>query len=269
MRTLTHTIATGMLRGWFSPRSTPARTILVLAGLILAACAWAGPVDVSPAQKDQLKALASDMREKTMRVRRELMAARMDLFQVYRVYDLDDRKARALIDKIGKSQSALLNLHLDNQIALRRILNEPQFNEFCRRMKRFGGHMMGLLGPHEEGFPDKVPDKDTLEAIGATPDQGRRIWRTTDAQEKKTVVEKLTRDSKQIGELYSRYDLDVAAARKLIDSIHQSQMDLAAANHKSQQTLRSVLTQQQFDRLQEEISKRVKRHDHKRPFHRF
>jgi len=243
---------------------------LVLAALIPASCAWAGPVDVSPAQRDQLKELASETREKTRQVRDEVVRARTDLFQTYRSYDLDERKAKAAIERVGKSQLALLNLHLDNQIALRRILNESQFSEFCRKMSRHsGGAEAGMFSPHKEGPLEGLPDKDMLEAIGATPDQGRRIRQFGDSGERKTIIDKLRRDSRQIIELYSRYDLDVAAARKLIDSIHQSQMDLAAANHKSQQALRSVLTEQQFDRLQEEISKRIKAREHKGPFHRF
>ncbi len=244
-------------------------TAVVLAALIASTCAWAGPADVSPAQRDELKGLASDTREKAHRVRDELVQARTELFQAYRMYDLDERRVKAAIERVGKSQLALLDLHLDNQIAIRRILNESQFNEFCRRMKRSGGHAGGLFSPHEERLIDRLPDKEMLQAIGATPDQSRRIWRDASDPERRALAERLMRNSKQMIELYSRYELDVAAARKLLDTIHQSQMDLAGLNRRNQQTLRSVLTEQQFDRLQEEISKRIKQHEHKRPTRRF
>jgi len=243
----------------------------VLAVLVAGSCALAEPVGVTPAQKDQLKALALETREKTMRVRDELRRARQELFQVYRVYELDERKARAAIDRISKSQLALLNLHLDNQLDLRRVLTEAQFTGFCQRMsRRFGHGEAGMLHFGDEGPLDRLPDKDLLQAVGATPEQGGRLVRLGGLREKGRVIEKLRRDSRQMIDLYSRYDLDTPAARKLIDSIHQGQSDLAAANHKAQQALRSVLTQQQFDRLQEETAKRIKAQgEHRRRFKRF
>jgi len=239
-------------------------TALALAALIPAVWVLAGPADVGSAQRDQLKSLASEMREKMDRVRGELVRARMELFQAYRAYQLDDCRVKAAMERIGKAQLALLNLHLDNQIELRRILNESQFEEFRRKMGRFGGRMAGVLGPHDDGPMDRPPDKVMLERIGAGPDQVRRIWREADAPEKKAVLNRLVRDSKRLIELYSRYDLDVDAARKLVDGIHRSQMDLADLNHKWQQTLRSVLTEQQFDRLQQELSKMFRPREHRR-----
>ncbi|MGC8862999.1 MAG: Spy/CpxP family protein refolding chaperone [Armatimonadota bacterium] len=251
------------------------KTALIFAALALATCAWAEPTDFGPAQRDRMKALAAEMRGKMERARYELLRARMDLFQAYSVYDLDERKVRAALDRIGRAQLALLNLHLDNQIELRRILNESQFSEFRRRMERFGRHMAGVFGPHSDGpmgrLPDmdRPPDRELLERIGVGADQAKRIWREADSTAAKAIVDRLVRESKRLIDLYTRYDLDVDAARKLIDSIHRSQMDLAELNHKNQQTLRAVLTEQQFERLQQEISKRFRPGQHRRRAGRF
>ncbi|MCX8052319.1 MAG: hypothetical protein N3B12_00785 [Armatimonadetes bacterium] len=247
------------------PRQSLALLVtIVVMSVLIPSSVRAEPPGVSPAQRDQLKALAAETREKIRRVREELMRARMELFQTYRSYELDERKAKAAIEKIGKSQLTLLNLHLDRQIELRRILDESQFGAFTRRMERFGGQAPGVFGPREDGPMDRLPDRETLQRIGVGEEDIRLILRDTDAAQRKVVVDKLVRDSKRLIELYSRYDLDIDTARKLINSIHESQTDLAALNHKRQQMLRDVLTRQQFERLQEEMSKSFKPRHHGR-----
>ena len=78
-------------------------------------------------------------------------------------------------------------------------------------------------------------------------------------------MSRLEGDSRQMIELYRRYDLDAAAARKLIESIHASQQDLASLNLKSQQALRSVLTQAQFQTYSSAIAQKMRQMYERKP----
>jgi Spy/CpxP family protein refolding chaperone len=197
------------------------------------------------------------------------MRAHRDLFRAYGNYNLDEHAAKAAIGKASKAQLDLLNIHLGNQLGLRRILSSDQFADFWSRVnKRAGKVGMGLLGPHDDALWDEIPSRELVDLVGLTPDQTKRIKQPGLGQQRKKVVDRLRRDSRQLIDLYTNYSLDAGAARKLIDSIHASQRDLANLSHKRQQNLRSVLSESQFGRLMDEIAKRAPVDEPRKPFRR-
>lgn len=211
--------------------------------------------DISETQRDQLKALASNTRDRVGREREALRRARMELLKAYSTYALDENKVKAACDKIGAAQLSLLNIHLDNEIALRDILTEDQFKAFREMMRR---HMrdpqMLLLVPPEEAVLDRLPDKKMLDSLGIPAAKRKRL----DTTFKNTkAIEGLRTSAKQLLDMYSNYDLDSTAARKLIDRIHRTQSYLLMLQRFRQQEIRRVLTEDQFKKLKEEIDERL------------
>ncbi len=230
---------------------------VVLAAIAIAGAAGAGEMGISPEKREQMKSLAMDMRRSSVRQREELMRARWALFQVYRDYDLDDRKAAAAQERVARSQRDLLIAHLNHQLAIRRILNRDEFDRFWSHISAKGGGPMLGGQWHEEGSLDRLLDKVPLDRLGLSPEGIRTIKNDQLWPRRRKAMESLKRDTRKLIELYSDYDLDAGAARKLIDSIHDSQQELAALSHKRQQALRSVLTSGQFERLSAELGKRM------------
>ena len=222
-------------------------------------------LDISESQRDQLKALASNTRDRTGREREALRRARMELLKAYSTYDIDEGKVKTACDKIAAAQLSLLNIHLDNEIALRDILTADQFKAFREMMRR---HMrdpqMLVLAPPEEAVLDRLPDKQMLDSLGIPAGKRKRL----DATFKNTkAIEGLRASTKQLLDMYSNYDLDSAAARKLIDRIHRTQSYLLMLQRFRQREIRRALTEDQFKKLQEEIAKRLSDHS-PRPYDR-
>lgn len=231
--------------------------ILIFALLMAAAC-LAGPrMGISQVQKDQLKTLTASTRDRANRERDALKRARTDLLQAYSEYSLDEHKSKAARDKISMAQLNLLNIHLDNEIALRGILTSDQFNTFRKIMDRRMREpkMLVLISP-EDAVLDRLPDKQMLDALGVLPRDKRRLKPQPEIIK---AIQDMRRDGEQMLQLYSNYSLDSVVVRKLIDSIHEKQIALLTLQHQRQQAIRQVLSQDQFQQLQQEIAKRMER----------
>ena len=238
--------------------------IWMVALLAIGGLASAGPADsrigISDGQKDQLKALAANTRDRTGRERDAMRRARMDLLGVYSSYSIDEHKARVARDRISAAQLNLLNIHLDNEIALRNILNADQFQAFRNVMKRrMREPQMLVLAPPEEDVLDRLPGKAMLDSLGVSPDR-QKLLKPSDPRS----IQDLRIESKQMLDLYANYSLDAAAARKLTDGIHQKQIALLTLQHNRQQAIRQVLSEEQFQRLQQEIVKRMAEREQRR-----
>jgi Spy/CpxP family protein refolding chaperone len=233
--------------------------IWVLVALMLAAHGAARAaerdLDISSSQKDQLKALAANTRDRTGRERDSLRTARTELVQAYSSYTIDWHKLNATWEKISSAQLTLLNIHLDNEIALRNILKAEQFNALRDMMKR---HMrdreMLVIVPPEVDILNRLPDKRMLDALGVPADKQKQLENEPAGGK---AIQELRESSKQLLDLYSNYTLDSAAARKLIDSVHQKQASLLRQQNHRQRQIRKVLTQDQFQKLQQEVAKRM------------
>lgn len=243
----------------------PVRIMLTLAvlmvGMAMSPMAQAQRERLSREQKQHLKTLAMETRSRTETERENLRRARMELFNVYQGYSLDERKAKAAQNRISTAQLDLLNSHLDNQIRLRAVLSREQFLDFRRLIERHRGRGMGGLGPPEDAGVDRLPDRQMLENLGLRPDQRKRAAALGDPmRDRAKLIEALRRASKQMIDIYGEYDLDKAAAKKLIEQIHRGQGELAALTHKEQQALRSVLTPTQFAQLKDLTARRIRQH---------
>jgi len=243
----------------------PGLTILVFVWILSCVPGFAtncnaadGVSAISPDQRRQLKSLVIDIVGKTRRERNELRQARNDLRQYYRSYNVDERRVKVVLEKINKCQLTLLNLHLDNQIAVRRILTESQFPEFQDRVNKRMGHRKMEFAFGDESFFSRFPGFDVLNSIGISPDQIKKIQASLCWPQRKKLIEKLRQDSCQLLDINSQYNLNIATARKLISSIHNSQHAIALINYKSQLHLRSILNQGQFERLRDKMPKRFR-----------
>lgn len=82
---------------------------------------------LSADQKARVDALHKDIGRQMRSLGETLRARRQALEAVYRQYDLDAGKARALNNQINETQRAILDQHLRLQVELRKILTEDQF----------------------------------------------------------------------------------------------------------------------------------------------
>ena len=233
---------------------------VVVLGAMSGSCVADRRAGVSPGQKDRLKALAAQTKDRAERARDEMRRARMDLFQVYQSYNLDERKVKAARERVGKTQLNLLNMHLNDEIALRGLLSESQFSELSGRM----GKRMGESHQREHSFGEHLPDSDMLRSLGLSPDQAKRLKKAVGPeQETIQVIEKLQRDIKQLFDLYAQYNLDATAAKKLIAGIHESQHRLSDLHHKREIATRQVLNEDQFNQLSALMVERMRNRPHR------
>lgn len=238
--------------------------LIALAGVVISSAA--GAQRLSPDQKERFKALAATT-ERKLRVEREnLKVARTDMVRISMEYRFDTKKAQIARSRIEESQRSLLEIHLDNQVEMRRILNSTQFADFKRIMgKKFGAHD-GMIPPNQEMMLDKIPDRQMLEAARLSEEQKRKLGpKIGFTPERKKLMDSIQNDTRKMLDLYAEYNLDVNAARKLIDSIHRSQVAMGKLNEDRQEALRDVLTESQFDRLKNVMMERIKQIEPKRP----
>lgn len=232
--------------------------VATIAIITCPACVADGKPELSDNQMDQLKSLATNTRYRIGRERDALKRARMELLKVYYAYNLNENGVNVGNKKVSDAQLSLLNVHLDNEIAMRNILTESQFQHFRLMMKRrMRNPQTHVLAPPEEAIFDRLPDKQMLDSIAISAEQRKRLNSTlhnTDA------INSLRTSSKQLLDLYSNYNFDTAAARKLINGIHSKQIDLLRLQHKRQQQIRTILSEKQFKLLQQEIAKKLSEH---------
>lgn len=229
---------------------------VVLAALIASSAAADRP-GLSQDERDKLKSIIMQTRDKAQRERNVIRRARQKLFETYTSYDLNERDIKSALNDISQSQLRLLQLHMDSQIAIRKVLSRDEFQQIRDNLKR--KHEPGtFLIPRDEALLDKFPDSDTIARMNLPPAQRRRLASAVaPSPERQKVVDKLRKDSKQLMEEFSQYDLDTGAARKLIANIHDSQVDLAALNHKKQQAIRRILNENQFQQLRTELMNKL------------
>ena len=232
---------------------------MLAAGVVAAGPAEARQVNATPRQKQQLKGLALETRRKSMVERDRIVRARTQLHRAYRKYDLDERKVRTSPRQIREAQRNLLNTHLDNQVRIREILNEAQFRKFVEMSKRARRPGMAVMPPPGDALMDRIPDRKMLKSLGLSRKQlGDASSLQGPGPRKARVIDKLKQDSRKMLQMYSQYRLDTASARRLVDSIHKSQVELSNLNLDRQRRMRAVLDRRQFNRLQEEIAKRMR-----------
>jgi Spy/CpxP family protein refolding chaperone len=117
---------------------------------------------------------------------------------------------------------------------------------------------MGEFHRFDEAGPGFILDGKLLQELDLSSDQARRVRSLLMEPERRKAFEKIANASRQMIAMYRRYDLDVGAARKLIDNIHNTQQELASLHLRSQQSLRSVLTAGQFERYRTALAEKMR-----------
>jgi Spy/CpxP family protein refolding chaperone len=236
--------------------------VIIALGMAASMSPCAFGAGVGQDQKERLKDLATATRRKAQTERASLRQSRMELFRIYSDYELNERKAKAAVDKIDQAQFNLLNIHLENQIGIRKVLNADQFAGFKKLIgERMRGHDTGFAGHEPDDAIDKFIDKTMGECLNLNADQKRRAAAQMRRliEQKSKVLRQIQRDTKQMADSYSNYDLNIKASRKLIAKIHNEQSDLLNLNLKKQKSIRSVLNESQFNALNARLADAMKK----------
>ena len=213
-----------------------------------ALCHFRAIPHVTAQQKNQLRKLAMNAGRNIQAQRRVLRQSRRDLFRLYMNYRLDEHRIRTDLDKIHVSQVRLLNIHLESQIALRRILTQNQFSVFIGAVEK--RHQRHPRAVGKGAFAANLFTDRAINSAGLNPAQRKRmLLLARQMNRRRLIVGRLRQSVDQMIGLYSRYKLDIPAAKKLINKIHLLQLRLSEMNHKRQSELRSIVTEAQFQRL--------------------
>jgi Spy/CpxP family protein refolding chaperone len=97
-------------------------------------------LNLSGLQSERLVALHARIDEQNRQLRRRLESRREELAEIYRRYDIEERRERQLREEIQAIQVELLTLHRTFQVELRRILTPSQFDRLQQAMREGGEH---------------------------------------------------------------------------------------------------------------------------------
>ncbi len=96
-------------------------------------------IGITRDQQRRIEALYEDADEEKREIRRRLGDLYRDLDQAYDYYDFDRGRVRNLIGQVGGLQRRILDLHLNNEERLRRILSREQFGRLRTHLRRERG----------------------------------------------------------------------------------------------------------------------------------
>lgn len=216
-------------------------------------------LNLSAQQKQQLKTLGDNMKRQFSDLRGKLHENRKALGQLYASYDLNEKKAKAQIQKINGIQFQLLSTGLDNQLKIRKILSQDQFQQLVK-----------LQQDRAAEFKDRHQHKDTIEGdklngVGKalqksdlTPDQKEKLRKMYHRHEGNHYegghFGGIGPGASEIMKLYSSYNLDPKQARAAIKRVNKLQLDYMMGNLDRQKELRKVLNADQFAAARAEIA---------------
>jgi Spy/CpxP family protein refolding chaperone len=209
-------------------------------------------LNLTPAQREALKKYIGASRAKMTDARNDLRSARMDFFRQMRQYRVDDSKVQDTVRRIGVSQRRLLQVVLENQLGLRRILTRTQFVQLGDAIKsrraqekreEHGGPGMW------QGFgASNVGD---INRLGLTDDQKKRIGRLFDSSSTatKAAATRLQTEMRTMRGLYLSYDLDRKRVNAQMDRVADAERGFLRQTINRQVELRKILTEDQFETL--------------------
>ncbi|MBW3625838.1 MAG: hypothetical protein KY468_20795 [Armatimonadetes bacterium] len=91
--------------------------------------------DLTADQKTRLRAVMEDARRDTRHMYDQLRRARVQLGDLYKSYNLDERRIRDTVRWMNRIQNDLQFRHLQTQREIRRIVNPAQFEELKKNMR--------------------------------------------------------------------------------------------------------------------------------------
>jgi Spy/CpxP family protein refolding chaperone len=223
--------------------------------LVTATTVYAGEMNLSSQQRDQLKNLGENLKKETSDLRMKLRTSREDLADIYSTYKLDEKKARAQIAKINDTQYKLLVAGLDDQVKIRKILSEDQFAEFVKMQKDHSRRHHRSHGTHRSMIGhDKMQDiSRALEKSDITPAQKQKL-RQMDNDGGENSYKNMRTAVAEVERIYSSYQLNQNSAKAALKRVNQAQKALMLANLDKQKQLRKVLTAEQFSAARKQIA---------------
>lgn len=223
--------------------------------LVTAATVYAGEMNLSSQQRDQLKNLGENLKKETSDLRMKLRVSRESLADIYSNYKLDEKKARVQIAKINDTQYKLLVAGLDDQVEIRKILSEEQFAEFVKMQKDRSRRHHGSHGSHGSMIGrDKMQDiSRALEKSDITPAQRQKL-RQMDKGSTADSYKNMRTAVAEVEQIYSGYQLNQNSAKAALKRVNQAQKSLMLANLDKQKQLRKVLTAEQFSAARKQIA---------------
>ncbi len=223
---------------------------------------------ISPDQREQLRKLMENSRRENLTARLSLMEKHKQLARLYGEYNLKVADAKALNKDINEIQLKLLQINLESQTGIRRILNREQFEKFGQSLRRpKPNRRFGEDFDHEKGLNVHPGD---LEPLGLTDQQRQSLKRLWERRGDSPLVaaRKIREKSAELQSLYENYDLDSRKAAVLVREINNAQMELLESKLRTQTELRRILTEEQFNRMKESISEKTKKRFEKPGPHR-
>ncbi len=257
------------LRRWLVVTAAVALLALCTSGILSAEPQRRGPepgapriradLNLSPEQQQKLRAHMRDTRQKTESIRRDMWAARAELWRQFRAYRLDEKAARNAAKKINGLNLKLLNAHLESQIGLRNILTQKQFQKLSRAIGGEGVRPGPRPAPGMEGRP-RIPEPEDeslgdVSHLNLSSSQQERIKKLY--AENRRVMEGLLKTQREyfqsLEKLYLNYKLDQKRAKQLIKQLNDVHMKIQEASIKRQVELRKILTEDQFNALRPKV----------------
>jgi len=230
-------------------------------GVTTPACSQPPPpmradLNLSPEQQQKLREHARETREKTEVIRRDMWAARSELWRQFRSYHLDEKAARNAAKKINSCHLRLLNSYLESQVGLRNILTKDQFQKLSRAV---GGRDRDRPRQGFEGRPrmpepggESLGDVSHLNLSPAQQEKIRKLY-----EENSRVMEDLMKkqmdDFRALESLYLNYNLDQKRAKQLIKHLNDIHMKIQEASIKRQIEIRKILIEEQFNALKPKV----------------
>jgi Spy/CpxP family protein refolding chaperone len=95
-------------------------------------------LSLSGPQSERLAGLHARIDDQNRQLKRRLENRRDQLAEIYRRYDIEDRRERQLREEIQEIQEELLTLHHTFQVELRRILTPSQFDRLQQALREHG-----------------------------------------------------------------------------------------------------------------------------------
>lgn len=201
-------------------------------------------VSLSGDQKDKLKQIAQDYVKKSVQLKMKTYTARAEMYAEYSSYNMDTKKADKAVKDLNEAQKAILMLHLQNQVDIRKVMDEQQFLAMTRMFPN----------PEHKSQPEygmrELLNKSMIDMLNLTQKQQKslgELWKLDDMANGYAVNIAGSTDS--LMSLYRVYKLNTKIAKYYINEIHKNQRNLAKVNRNKMVLLQKILTKEQFNKL--------------------
>ncbi len=112
-------------------------------------------------QESQLRKLHGEQRKAHIRRRADLQIARMDLRELLAAKAVDDKAVAAKMKEINDLTAAGLKAHVDQRLAMRKVLTPEQIEKMQQHHNRPRPQFRGRRGPRRSEGPPPMGDEGT------------------------------------------------------------------------------------------------------------